>query len=204
LLFAVVVRLVPSAILAGFLLVPAPDAIAEETGATTAPPGATTVDRSVPRLRLDLAGTFAAGRAKSSRVDTFELGPGLALDLGAQLGDRAAVYARGETSTLFPFTFQAAAYVIGEWTPVRHFSIGSGLGYEMMASYCQGCSPQEPSPRWAGVSFPLILGLNIGPVAPARATRTVLRIGLEGAVGYEASSDTVGWHTTLTVGVAWM
>jgi hypothetical protein len=129
------------------------------------------------RLRLDLAGTFTAGQAKSTRVDSFALGPGLALDLGAQLGDHAAVYVRGEASTIFPFTFQAAGYVIGEWTPVRRFSIGSGLGYEMMLSYCQGCTSLEPNPNWAGVSFPLILGLNIGAIAPARATRTFLRIG---------------------------
>jgi hypothetical protein len=198
------VRLVTSAVLVGFLLVPPPDAMAEETGATAAPPGVTYVDRSVPRLRLDLAGTFAVGQAKSSRVDSFELGPGLALDLGAQLGDHAAVYARGETSTIFPFTFQAAGYVIGEWTPVRRFSIGSGLGYEMMERYCQGCTSSDPDPNWAGISFPLILGLNIGAIARARATRTVLRIGLEGAVGYQPSPETVGWHSTLTVGVAWM
>jgi hypothetical protein len=193
-----------SLFITGLLVAPSTDAMAEETGALAAPAGEIGVDRSAARLRLDLAGTFTAGQAKSSRVDSFALGPGLALDLGAQLGDHAAVYVRGETSTIFPFTLQAAGYVIGEWTPVRRFSIGSGLGYEMMLRYCQGCTSAEPNPNWAGVSFPLILGLNVGAIAPARATRTFLRIGLEGAVGYEASTGTVGWHSMLSAGVAWM
>ncbi len=199
-------KLAASSVLAVFVLLSAPDAFAQDAGAAAEPPDAICVDRAAPRVRFDLAGTFTAGEAQSSMVDSFALGPGLAIDLGAQFGDHAAVYARAEVSTIFPFTLGAAGYVVAEWTPARRFSVGSGLGFDTMLRYCQGCRPPyDRNPSWTGVSFPLLLALNLGRmVSPTRATRRALRLGIEGAGGYEAATNTVGWHSTLSVGVAWM
>ncbi len=162
-------------------------------------------DRTEPRFRFGIGGTGSFGHAASKDlgVSASNVGPGLVLDLGVQLGDRAAVYLHSEASSLV-ITNQFASYAIGEWTPVNWFSIGSGLGLdslvELLGCYPPGCSRTS----WAGVSVPLLLGFNIGHRPSTLERRSVLRIGLEGAVGIEPSSAILGWHTTASLGFTMM
>jgi hypothetical protein len=168
-------------------------------------------DASATRLRFDIAGTLVGGAASSRNVSAIVAAPGLTLDLGTQLGDRAAIYVRAEVASDL-VTSQGAIYAIGEWTPTRWFSLGSGLGYDAIstvamagdASICSLPPCISISNNWSGISVPLIVGFNLGSGEPGRARRSMFRIGLEGAAGYAASTQTFGIHGVLAFGGAWM
>jgi hypothetical protein len=154
--------------------------------------------------------TSAFRNGYSSSLSGIVAGGGVAVDLGVELGDAAAVYVRGEGSGFGapPFASDAAVYLVGEWTPRHWLSVASGLGYELMAppAMCNGfggCGTDYP--HWTGLSVPLILVFNVLQVRlPDGVHRAAVRIGLEGAAGLSPSTDAYDWHATATLGVALM
>ena len=124
-----------------------------------------------------------------------------------------ALYARAQAigfgSPGSPFVSQAAGYAVAEWTPKRWISLGTGLGYEMLAppAGCNGpeTGPCPEGPHWFGLSVPLIAGFNLlESDDPNRVRRTALRIGIEGAGGVDLSTGAIGWHAALSLGLALM
>jgi hypothetical protein len=161
------------------------------------------VDRTAPRLRFDVAGGFAAGSAQSSRVSAAAVVPTLVVDLGVQLGDRWALFGHATGGSALAWNL-GGAYLVGEWTPLRWISVGTGVGYASWNSWnlC-GCDAQRS--EWSGISVPLLIGFNLGGGRREAATRrAALRLGLEGVGGYDASTETAGWHGGLAFGGAWM
>jgi hypothetical protein len=134
---------------------------------------------------------FAWGRGapsgtKGPEVDAGALNPTLHVDLGVRLNGDFSVYARGEVGTII-LASQAAAYGIFEWTPAPGLHLGTGIGWDGMATW------QETG--WSAVSIPLIAGVDV-----THWNRSALRIGLEVAPGLDPSTSTVGWHAALTFG----
>jgi hypothetical protein len=159
-------------------------------------------DLSEQRLRFDVAGGFTAGVASSARVAAFAFVPTLVVDLGAQLGDEWALYGHAGAGTAMFFN-QAEAYLIGEWTPRRWISVGTGLGVDAMSLW-GFCDCQDVRKDWNGASLPLLVGFNFGRPDPQRARRAALRLAFEGAGGVEPATGTIGWHGGLSFGGAWM
>src|ERR1700733_11433333 len=120
--------------------------------------------QSEPTLRFDLAVGVLAGSAQSERVSAVSVAPALTLDLGAQLGDHAAVFARLEGGTIL-FANEGAAYLISEWTPHPVISLGTGIGYAGMSDSWIGGSAGPAGSivlnSWSGVSVPFVLGFNV-------------------------------------------
>jgi hypothetical protein len=147
------------------------------------------------RLGVAVGGVvgFARDDTSGQSVSVGSLGPALHLDLGAQLTRQAAVYLHGEVATS-GITREAAGYLVGEWTPLRWLSLGTGVGVDAMSDFC-GCGEPE---QWSAVSIPVLVGLDVW-----RRDRHALRIGLEWAGGDERSTRTFGWHTALTFGWAY-
>lgn len=155
-----------------------------------------------PRLRFGGGGGFWGGRAQSNAtvtavaVEAIALNPGLYVDLGAQLSDRFALYARGEAGSLIVIG-NAAAYAIGEWSPHDIVSIGTGIGVDSIGQ------PNSATKGWLGFSVPLIVGLNFGGEDGGRSTsarRSVFRLAFELAVGDRPQIAAVGWHAAVTLG----
>ena len=163
------------------------------------PPG---VDHAAKRLRFDIAGGFALGWAHSSRVDTGALVPTLVVNLGVQFGDKAAVYAHVEGGSLL-FMNQGGAYLVGEWTPDRQVSLGTGLGYESMNNE-SCCGSDSVRNEWSALSVPLLINFKLGAPPPEKARRADLRLGLEAAAGLEPSTGTLGGHWGIAFGGTWM
>ena len=214
------------AFIASFVALLAPHTVSAETGAVegggaSSTPGFTSsIDHSTPRFRLDAAANVTLGFASPpprgsypSSLTGIVVGPGLLIDVGVQLGDSAAVYARAQAIGFgtpgSPFVAQAAGYAVGEWTPKRWVSLGTGLGYEMLAppAGCNGTGTGAcpEGPHWFGLSLPLIAGFNLLESGdPNRVRRTALRIGIEGAGGVDLSTGAIGWHAALNLGLALM
>jgi len=166
-----------------------------------------------PRFRFGIAGAVAGGRASGvtsagTRVSSAVLGPGLQLDLGAQLRRDLAVFVRGEGASILWFS-GASAYLVAEWTPIRLLSVGTGLGADTMvgpyfaAGDCPAgsyCPPERTG--WTGLSVPLVVGLQLIDAADWEGHRrtSALRLGLEVAAGVEPRSWVFGWHANLTAG----
>ena len=195
--------------------------LVEGGGATSTPSFIPTVDHAAPRLRLDATGNLTIGVASSppyrpgrgypSSLSGVVGGPGFTVDAGVQVRDLVAIYVRAEASGFgssgSPFVSMAAGYAVAEWTPFRWISLGTGLGYEILApsSTCNGMGPCPDGPHWSGLSVPLIMGFNLFESGdPNRVRRTAFRVGLEAAGGVEPSTDAFGWHRALGLGVAWM
>jgi hypothetical protein len=160
------------------------------------------VDRSAPRLRFGVSGGLALGKALSARVDSFALTPTLVIDLGVQLGDDWALYGHAAGGSLL-FLNQGEAYLVGEWTPRRWVSFGTGIGYDGMSVELV-CDCQGTRSNWSGVSVPLLIGFNFGSPRADQARRAFWRLGFEGAGGVEPATGTLGWHGGLAFGGAWM
>ena len=137
---------------------------------------------------------------------------GLTLDLGVQWGDHLATYARVGASTTLVSSV-GSAYLMTEWTPVRHFSIGTGIGWDGLINFPYGEN------GWRGISVPISLAWNLGKIDATTAHRSVFRIGVEGAIGWGPTwgvwvpdargvwvleARGVGVHLAYTVGWAWM
>jgi hypothetical protein len=107
-----------------------------------------------------------------------------------------------------PFASEAAAYGIAEWTPLHWFSLGSGLGYEMLAPRptCHGMGPCSVDyPHWYGLSVPFLVGFNLVQMRYAAGVqRAAIRLGLEGALGLDPSIEAYGWHMAMSLGLALM
>lgn len=163
-----------------------------------------------PRFRFGIAGNLAGGRAKDRErgVNAASFGMGLTLDLGVQMNQHLAVYARASASTMV-LVSQASLFGVVEYTPTRVLSLGTGIGWAGMVNHTMDsvtyescCATYERSQRgsWGGVSIPAIIGFNIAGRATEGGRRRALRLGLEGAVGIEPSSGVVGWQAALSVG----
>jgi hypothetical protein len=159
-------------------------------------------ESSEPRLRFDVAGGFTAGVASSARVAAFAFVPTLVVDLGDQFGDEWALYGHAGVGTALFFN-QAEAYLIGEWTPRRWISVGTGLGVDAMSLF-GFCDCQGVRKDWSGASLPLLVGFNFGQPDPQQARRAALRLAFEGAGGVEPATGTIGVHGGLSLGGAWM
>jgi hypothetical protein len=169
-----------------------------------------------PRFRLGVGGGVLAGIANGAsrdgktQVSAASLAPALQLDLGIQFSRHGALYLRGEAGSVFLLN-HACGYLIGEWTPLRWISVGTGAGIDGMADlWIDGAEPKPGETvirnSWTAVSVPLVIGLqfiseddwNRPKAKPA------LRIGLEGAVGVEPTTGVVGWHAGLSISFVMM
>jgi hypothetical protein len=205
------------------LTAPAETGAVEGGGASSTPGFTSSIDHSTARFRFDVAANLTLGFAGPppnpvggsypSSLTGIVAGPGLQVDVGAQLGDRVAVYARAQAigfgPPVSPFVSQAAGYAVADWTPRRWISLGTGLGYEMLAppAGCNGTGTAgcPEGPHWFGLSVPLIVGFNLLESGdPNRVRRTALRIGIDGAGGVDLSTGAIGWHAALSLGLALM
>ncbi|MGC4116315.1 MAG: RNA polymerase sigma factor [Myxococcales bacterium] len=91
--------------------------------------------------------------------------PSFQLDLGIQINRHGALYLRGGAGSVFLLN-HASGYLVGEWTPLRWFSLGTGIGIDGMAIAWFG-GGAEPKPgentnrnTWTAVSVPVIIGLQ--------------------------------------------
>ena len=174
--------------------------------ATPAPP----IEPSpyAPRLRLDVAASVIRGVAYPSWLTGDFIGAGLTLDVGAQFGNRFALYARAQAYT--PLTFEGAAYATAEWIPLDWLSVGSGLGYQVVygpfgSSVPTGGGFNFNAAHWSGLSVPVLVAFNITVYgAPDRPPRIVLRFGLDTAAGFDPATDTAAWYVATSAGVALM
>ncbi len=157
-----------------------------------------------PHVRFDLMGGVMGGGAGSAHVSAGALVPAMKLDLGVQLSDHAALYGRVEGGTLLLLN-EGAAYLVGEWSPTRLLSVGTGVGYEGMSlAWIGGCEgPSCIRNSWAGISAPLLLALDLGRSRSQAEHGVSLRIELVGAAGYEVATGTWGGHGFLGVGGTW-
>jgi hypothetical protein len=163
-----------------------------------------------PVLRFDLMSGALIASAQSARVSAESLSPALTLDLGAQITDHAAIFARLEGGTI-ALAASGAAYLITEWTPHPVISLGTGVGYDGISDasvlLCAGGTSCLRS-TWSGVSVPLIVGFNlqsrnaVSAAAPNHHGR--LRIELEAAGGYAEKTQTWGIHAFVGIGATWM
>ncbi len=176
--------------------------------------------RDAPRLRLDVSANALVGYAGAPRVNLVNgsypsgeqgwvHGFGAQGSFGVELGEHRALYARGQFSTADWGLQEAAAYAVGEWTPIPVVSLGSGIGYEVLeppgSSNALYPSAGGPTAHWDGLSVPLLVGVNLHDWrAPDGVTRTVLRLGIEGALGISLTTQATGWHSALSLGVALM
>jgi hypothetical protein len=160
-----------------------------------------------PRFRLGAGGAVLFGSANGAsrdgkQVSAGSLAPALQLDLGIQINRHGALYLRGEGGTVALLS-QATGYLVGEWTPVRWLSVGTGVGLDGMAMmWIGGCEGDRCiRNHWWGVSVPLIVGFQFISEKDwdAPGAKPALRIGLEGAAGVEPSTGVVGWHAGLSI-----
>jgi hypothetical protein len=128
--------------------------------------------------------------------------PTLVVNLGVQFGDKAALYAHVEGGSLL-FMNQGGAYLVGEWTPDRKVSLGTGLGYESMNGFWS-CGCDGVRNEWSALSVPLLINFNLGVPHPEKARRAAMRLGLEGAGGLELATRTLGGHWGIAFGGTWM
>jgi hypothetical protein len=157
-------------------------------------------DSSSARLRFDLLGGVMAGSASSARVSAFAAAPALKLDLGVQIGDHAALYARAEGGTALLLN-EGAVYFIGEWSPTSLLSVGTGIGYEGMSFlWVGGCESQCIQNSWSAVSVPFLFAVDLPHSAKTGAR---LRFEVELAGGYDPRTETWGGHGFLGIGGTW-
>jgi hypothetical protein len=154
--------------------------------ALSSPSFAAEEDPSGLHVGVALGGVYGLARNSRPVVDAGALNPTLHVDLGARINQYVSVYARGEAGTII-LASQAAAYGIAEWTPVPPLHLGTGIGWDGMATW--------GGTGWSGPSIPLLAGFDV-----THWDRSALRIGAEVAPGLEPSTSTWGWHAALTFG----
>ena len=141
------------------------------------------------RLRVGTALGFVLGVLQSYRggqVTVWDMPNGMTqVQLGEQISPQAALYVRGELG-MGVFLVRAGLHVVGEWSPVRWFSIGSGLGYDGWGS--------EYSSWWA-VSIPLVAS-----IAFWRHDHNALRLSVDATGGVEPSTGLLGGRGGVTLG----
>jgi hypothetical protein len=189
--------------------------------ASTAEGESSSASVSAPRLRVGVSGLTGGGFAGPPQGGAYRYGypsslsgvvggAGISIDAGLQLGDETAFYLRGEASGWGapPFASDAAGYLVAEWTPLWWLSLGSGLGYELMAppATCNGMGPCGTNyPHWTGFSVPVLVVFNLPQVRlPKGDSRAALRLGIEGAGGLSVTTMAYDWHLALSLGVALM
>jgi hypothetical protein len=169
------------------------------------------------RPRFDLfvgvLGGGAGGRTTQGvTVSTGSIAPALKLDLGAQIGEHAAIFARVEGGTIL-LADEGAAYIASEWTPIPAVSLGTGIGYEGISftwiggDACNASRTPCIQNSWSGVSVPLFVSFNIPRHRHDPAGKPPhggLRLELEGASGYDVRTETWGFHLFAGIGWTWM
>jgi hypothetical protein len=155
------------------------------------------------------------GLAQDNRTNATALNPTLHIDLGVRIDPQTAIYARAEVGSIV-LANQAALYLVGEWQALRWLSLATGIGWDGMASMSFGeannasLRPMGPgtaipdyystSNSWSAISIPVIVGIQLSrSYSGARA----LRLDLEGAGGWQSSTNTYGWHTSVSLGWSW-
>lgn len=173
-----------------------------------APPTAAPEEGS--RVRFGVAANLTVGLANDQGhgVNTGVFAPGLTLDLGAQLRRGVAVYLRASAATLLVLN-QASVYGVVEYSPTDALSLGTGIGWDGMASAFSGnddgcCRRVSSRNSWSAVSVPAIVGFNLGRRDATTGRLRGMRIGLEGAIGLEPGSGALGWHAALSFGYVTM
>jgi hypothetical protein len=141
-----------------------------------------------PRLRASFGGYGGAVIATQNR--SFGAGPGLYFDIGVQANNYLALYAHGAFGTLLLINAAHASAIV-EVTPVRWFSVGSGVG--LMGHIGVGSG--------SGWQIPLIVGFNIGSNRWPTGARSGLRLAIDGGIGQTfASSPEAYVHIGANVG----
>ena len=147
------------------------------------------------RSGVSFSGVYARSFSTAYYARATAASPGLVLDLGLQITERAAFYVRAEAASLL-LTNQAAAYAVFEWTPQRWVSLGTGAGYDGNATFGTN--------TWSGPSIPLIVGFNF----LGAGAKSGMRLGLEAAGGpgtlAGVAQNVFGWHTAISYGGVWM
>ena len=136
-------------------------------------------------------GSYHAGSAETLRNKQYEhppTGPTLGLELGAQW-PQWAVYLSGQVSSIL-FMNQAAASVRVEMTPVRRWSMATGLGIDGIYTIASA---------WAGIAIPLGVSYHFAPRAPRG-----WQVDLEGSFGLDPRGWTDwGVRESLLFGYVW-
>jgi hypothetical protein len=175
---------------------PGTPAVAEKAAPASGAVAAESADSYRLRLGVALGGAVGLARhypATGLAVEAGALNPTVHLDLGLQISPNVSVYAHGEFGTIV-LANQAAAYLIGEWSPRRWYAIGAGVGWDGMATWCPDCNERS---TWSGVSIPVLVGFDVW-----QKDHHALRIGAEVAGGFEPETATFGWHGAVTFGWA--
>lgn len=172
---------------------------------------ATTSKVDHPRFRLGVGGSVMVGSASGTsrdgktQVSAGSLAPELQLDLGIQINRHGALYLRGAVGSVFLLN-HASGYLIGEWTPLRWLSLGTGVGADGMAIIWMGGADPKPGEtafhnNWTAVSVPLVIGFQfIGEDDwNSPKAKPALRIGLEVAAGVEPTTGVAGWHAGVSI-----
>lgn len=197
--------------IAACLVLPATALAAPPAPAAPPPPAAT---ESFPTFRVDLLGGVMGGGASNglgivqgsrrTLVSAAALVPAVKLDLGLQLSERAALFARIEGGSDL-LSNEGAAYLVGEWAPAKMFSIGTGVGYESMGFIMgEGCTVDGCTlNQWSAVSVPLILAIEPRRGKPDGAHGGSWRFEIEAGGGYDPKTEAWGAHGFISVGGTW-
>lgn len=154
------------------------------------------------RYGLSLGGTLSRSLRSGEGTDTVDV----SLDLGVQLNDRAAVFARGSAGWLFQ-SHRASATVMLEFTPIAQVSFAAGLGWDHFVDAAEAnCARVDANAFtcghrvWNGASVPLTVNLNFLTRGDGVARRRGVRLTLEGALGVDPSTGEVAGHAGVSVG----
>jgi hypothetical protein len=185
-----------------------------EAPASAAPPHPAM--EAFPTFRVDLLGGVMGGGASNglgivegsrrTLVSAAALVPAVKLDLGVQLSERAALFARIEGGSDL-LSNEGAAYLVGEWSPAKMFSVGTGVGYEslgLLSPLGGGCTADGCTMNsWSAVSVPLILAIEPRRGQPDGAHGGSWRFEIEAGGGYDPKTEAWGAHGFISVGGTW-
>jgi hypothetical protein len=157
-------------------------------------------DRDQRRLRAGIGGGGGGWVATSSGGGG---GLGLGFDLGGQLNDRFALYARVAADTLILTTWMYGA-VVGE-VDFEHVTLGTGVG--LMGNFSFPIFGSGSSASY--VAFPIVLGITPSTRDDAAVRHTGFHIWVESVFGAPLSSGRptetrgFGWYGGIKFGYVW-
>lgn len=164
----------------------------------------------MPDLRLRFGLAAGGSHARTLGGSGSQITADATLDLGGQINDRFALFAR-VSGGWFPQFHRASAYLVFEMTPIDRLSVGTGVGWDSFGDDAEADCATVPTNRygcghaqWNGLSFPLIVGVNLGGRVAGSARRSGARITLEGALGADPTTGEAAGHASLSVGYVTM